>query len=298
MQKSDAFKLPKNKTVKLLGNIGQYVTAAIAICFLGPFFLAAVCALGVLVLALPVWIVSLFSAHLADSLSYVVSPDWPFHLGLVIPTVVGCVTIIYGSRISRAWKRKRDIEEEIKIVSDIQIAEPTPPSRVERFFGSDGPLERVYNRCFGWIENIENDRLRSVVGFVVFVGVALPVGRTAMWLQGVKLESQWEMILVAIFFGYVWILVAIAAGWTLYHAAWGVRFIPTWLAHNLPHGVISRYRSWQLRRMARNRWPCDPLGWLLTLVAIALMTLAAVGAWQLLTHGRGKEDDTEEVTDD
>jgi len=91
-------------------------------------------------------------------------------------------------------------------------------------------------------------------------------------------------------------LVAIAAGWTLYHAVLGAGFIRTWLYSNLPRRLILPYRSWQLRRIARNHWPCDPLGWFLTIVAIALVTLAVIGAWQLLTHANGGEDDTEEVT--
>jgi hypothetical protein len=124
---------------------------------------------------------------------------------------------------------------------------------VQRFFDTGGTLDGLYNRCFGWIEKIENDRLRSVVGFVVFLGVAIPVGGTAMWLRGVKLESQWEMILTALFWGYGFIIIAIAALFTVDYAWRGLRPASAWLGRNLPRGLVFRYRSWQLRRIGKRR---------------------------------------------
>ena len=52
---------------------------------------------------------------------------------------------------------------------DIQIVEPPAPGSVERFFGKDGPADRLFDRCFGWIENVENDLARYVFRLTAFL---------------------------------------------------------------------------------------------------------------------------------
>jgi len=291
LDRSDGFKRSKNKTVRLLGNIGEYIARGVIICFLGPLFLATVCALGILVLSLSSWIIGLFSEHLAKSLEHALLPDWPFHLGLVIPTAAGALTILCGSRISRVWKRKRAIEEEIKIVSNIQVVEPLPPSRVERFFGVDGAIDRLYNRYFGWIEKIESDRLRRAVGWLIFCVIAFPLGRIAIWAQGIRLESYLAKIFLPLFFGYLYILLAIFVGGVVYYAWLAARSIIKWVAQNLPRGLVFRYRLWKLRHglVKRRR-----LEWLTAVVATALIIVAVAGL-KACQHAPDGEDESEQA---
>jgi hypothetical protein len=327
MNKTDDLKLSQNKIVKLLGKIGDYVSVAIAACFYVPFLLGAVYALGALVSALPVWLVSLFSERLADSLSRMVYPDWPLHLGLLIPAAVGCLTIMCGLRISRAWNRKRAIEKDIMLLSEIQIVEPPPPSRVERFYEKDGALDRFFERYFWWIEDIGDkwSRLgelfaelpiivRLLVWFVLVL-IVFTLGASVMWIKGEPFQARWWMIPAAVVVGFAMIYIGFWIVWLAslaimlplaapYYAWRAVKSIRQWLAENLPHRVVLWDRQWQLRRLGQHQLQGyetkaatrSPLEWLLTLVAVALLALAVAGGGWVLKHANndtGEENDTE-----
>ena len=210
--------------------------------------------------------------------------------------IIGWLEIAVARRLWRGWQRRRDkalrIEKEIRPVSEIKIVEPPPPSRVERFFGSEGALERVYNRCFGWIEKIENDRLRSVVGFLIFCVIAFPVGRVAVWAQGIRLESYLAMIFLPLFFGYMYVLLAICVGGVVYYAWLAARGIIKWVGQNLPRELVFPYRQWKLRHGFVGRRSMD---WLTTLVAITLVIIFVAGLKACHSHVPDGEDDTEEV---
>jgi hypothetical protein len=259
MAKSDDFKESKNKTLRLLGNAVQYVVYAVGICFLVPFVLAIVCAPGMLII---IFAVEPLFPQLVEALRAQVV------VLCLVSFFLGAMVIWCGTMVSKAWERRRAIEDEIKTVLSIKIVEPPPPSRVERFFGSEGALERVYNRCFGWIEKIENDRLRTVVGSLIFCVIAFLVGRIAVWALGIRLESYLAMIFLPLFCGYMCVVSAIFVGGVVYYAWLAARGIIKWTGQNLPRGLVFRYRQWKLRHgFVKHR----SLNWLTALVAIALI---------------------------
>ena len=216
--------------MKRRSKIGDFAMCTLALCVLVAFWLVRGWLVGYAAPAVitgSLYVVGL--DKLGDRLVGLL-PDWP------LATATGVLVILCYRLVSRAWRRKRAIEEEIKPILDIQIGEPSPPGRVERFFSKDGPPDRLFNRCFGWIENIESDGTRFVVGFFVWTVVALPVGGIAMWLQRAQIRTLtlWEAIPVAFLFGSVWIFIALCALVTIEHVSRRLVRMRTWLARNLP----------------------------------------------------------------
>ncbi len=240
--------------MKLLSKIGDFALRALALCMLVAFWLVGGWLVG---RAVPTLIIGSFYFVGLDTLGdrlVALLPDSRVALETV-STATGVLVILCYRLVSRAWERKQAIEEEIKLVTEIQIVEPLPPGPVERFFAKDGPADRLFDKCFGSIENLENDRARYAVGFIAWTAVALPLGGVAMWLQRAQFRplTPWEAIPLAFLYGSVLnflILLALAGvGW----AARNVRAMRTWMEGKLPRKVILPYRSWQLRHMARNR---------------------------------------------
>ena len=256
----------RHKGSRLLRKIGDFALRAVALCFAVAFSLVGALFVGVLAILA----VDLFNKRLADVLF-----DSP-----IVIAAIGCLTILCGWLISRACKRKRAIEDEIKIVSSIKIVEPPPPSRVERFFGSEGALERVYNRCFGWIEKIENNRLRTVVGSLIFCVIAFLVGRIAVWALGIRLESYLAMIFLPLFCGYMFVMFATFVGGVVYYAWLAAGGIIKWTGQNLPRGLVFRYRQWKLRH-GFVKQPQHELLTVLVAIALIIVFVAALKACRL-----------------
>jgi hypothetical protein len=76
------------------------------------------------------------------------------------------------------------------------------------------------------------------------------LGVTFFWVSGAPLNNLGDFIGV-IMIGYIltWCLLLTLS---LPYITWiSLRWLRTWLAQNLPRGLVSRYRSWQLRRTGR-----------------------------------------------
>ncbi len=188
--------------------------------------------------------------------------------------VIGWLEIMAANRIWRGWQRKRDkaqaIEEEIRTVSEIKIIEPSPPDAVERFYGSEGPIEKFFGRYFSWTESARDklgellEALPLSVKCVGILTVGFVVGSVTLWIRGLSFqEGHWGlMIPFAILVGFVSIYCAMLLVWAgalvillplaIPYYTWRIaKSVNSWLAQNLPRGLVWRYRSWQLRRTGR-----------------------------------------------
>jgi hypothetical protein len=311
--KTDDFKESKSRALRVFGKFGEYLLFAIAAGLFVPILFASVCVLGLLVSALPVWIVSLFSQHFADSLHHVLVPDWPSHLGLVIPAAIGSLSILCGSQISHALERKRVIEDEIKSVSGIQIIDPAPPGPVESLAArSSDAIDRLYKRCFWWIDDIgekferlstTRSELPTVVRGLSYIVLGFMVGAITFWVSDVSFDRPWLKIPEAVGLGWIVIYVAIMSLGLVAVAvvipfavpvfAWqSAKHIVQWVARNLPRGLVIRYQQWKLRHGFVKRRSLD---WLTALVAIALIIIAVAGLKACSTSGPSSDEDSEEM---
>jgi hypothetical protein len=152
------------------------------LCIVAAFWLLPAYFVGCLTI---VFTIGLFSERLAD-----MTLD-----SRVATAAVGGFVILCGRLVSRAWKRKRAIEDEIRPVLDIQIGEPPLPGRVERFYEKDGPLDRFFERYFGWVQGTWNritdiwDELPFIVKSLGVIVAGFAVGAVALWLGGVPFEA-------------------------------------------------------------------------------------------------------------
>lgn len=239
--------------MKLLRKIGDLALRALILCAVVTFWLVGGWLVGTVGRALIIFPFFLIGADALGRRLAGLLPD-----SQLLSTAIGMLAILCYRVISHAWKRKRVIEEEIKIVSRIQIREPPPPARLQRFFSKGGPPDRLFNRCFGWIENIENEGVRFVVGFMVWAVLALALGGVVMWLERARglLRNDitlWEIIFFAFLYGSVLIFIALVALAGMEDVTRKLPQMCGWLAKNLARGVVFRYRQWQLRRMARRQ---------------------------------------------
>jgi hypothetical protein len=247
---------------KVARNIDDFAVRALAWCMLAAFSLLAALFVGVLTI---VCTVDLFSHRLADMLLD----------SRVATAAVGGLAILCGYRISRAWKRKRASEkkrkDEIWPVLDIQIVEPPPPGRVERFFDR---VNEWIERKFEWIDLFGDmrekwDELPSVVRLLAYALIGFVIGAASFWLFGVPSEFErvvespaaipftmlagWAVICVLVQ-GFALLLLLILLPLASPFFVWrALTSISAWLARNLPRSVILRYRWWQLRHMGRRR---------------------------------------------
>ena len=299
--------------MKLLRKIGEYVAMAIGFPIIVVCFLASVGLLGLLILSVPVWIVSLFSKHLADSLDHLMVPDWPLHLGFAIPVAAGCLAFLCWSRISYLWERKRVIEQEIKTVSDIQIIEPSPPGPVEHFAKRvNDAFERFCQRYFGWTETVGDkfeeiwEMLPYVVKVLCVITLGFVVGAITLWVRGTSFHRPWLTIPGAVVVGWIVIYFAIMGLALLFVAisipfavpviAWiSAKQIIEWVARNLPRGPVIRYHQWRLRHgFVKGR----SLDWLTALVAISLIVIALGGLKACSNFAPSGDEDSEDVQTD
>jgi hypothetical protein len=159
--------------------------------------------------------------------------------------IIGWLEIGVAMRIWRGWQRKRDkaqaIEEEIRTVSEIKITEPQP-----------WRIEQRFKALSEWLDRrapFDPDE-RPFLFWIACLLMFCLLGVIFFWVSGVPLNNLGDFI-GAIMIGYIltWCLLLILS---LPYITWiSLRWLRTWLAQNLPRGLVSRYRSWQLRRAGR-----------------------------------------------
>jgi hypothetical protein len=190
-----------------------------------------------------VFTVGLFSDRLADALFD----------SRVATVVIGYLVILSGWLISRARKRKSAIEDEIKIVSSIQIVEPPPPSRVERLYDRLNAGLDAWTTPFSEKLDRLGEKWKSLIGWVlaclVFWGAGVAYLR--LWYRYDVLREGVFGWLGAIVVGWGVVMVVVLLFIAPYYAARGLQLTFAWLANNLPGRVLIPYRSWRLRRIGR-----------------------------------------------
>ena len=225
-------------------------------------------------------------------------------LTATVGLVTACGVIFTVSAVHRTCKtrreRRRKIEDEIKTVSEIQIAEPAPPDPVERFYGDDGPIEKFFERYFSWTEDA-GDRLRELlealplsVKCVGVLTIGFVVGAVTLWIYGASFqEVHWGlMILFAILVGFFAIYCAVWLVWAVllvillplaapYYGWRAAKSVNAWLAQNLPRRIVVPYRSWQLRHVGKRRVRCTKTAF--QLATVTIVVLIALYALKLIS---------------
>jgi hypothetical protein len=166
-------------------------------------------------------------------------------LSVIAWAIIGWLEIGVARRIWRGWKRKRDktqaIEEEIRTVSEIKIIEPQP-WRIEQW------LKVLSEWLDSRTRNLPDER--PFLFWIAYLLVICLLGVTFVWVLGEPLNNLGAFI-GAIIFGYI-LSFGLLLIFSLPYITWiSLRWLRTWLAQNLPRGLVWRYRSWQLRRAGR-----------------------------------------------
>jgi len=189
-------------------------------------------------------------------------PDW------AISVAIGWAIMLCGRAGVRSYQRKLAIQDEIKPLSDIEII-GTQSSQTRRFAGNS-PLSRFCQqsilRITEYVGNKWNqiaDRWRELhfsVKCLVVIAAGFLVGASILCWAGIAGELGWALIPWAIGIGLLVIYTFLLGGATI---LWSITqtlvlsFIVLSalksVCRNLPHGLVWRYRSWQLRRVARKQ---------------------------------------------